>query len=1202
MMYQLPVNGDLIRISHWSTSVGLPSWHIWDMANDRRGLVWLATDKGLVSLNGRSFTVHALDMPAPQQKNINRIAVDARQNIWLFCPGQSPQLSIYIYDPYRDRTQTFAAYTACSLVFHQAMQSSLYEADGKIWLLDPETGSGGYFGPDLQWHGALDIPSGAAKQRAAYYPANNNSFWRVNARRREIALIDARGALLKPYPWPANGSYTRFRPGRNGDLYLLGWEGRFRMSIVRCNPEQGLTRINKDDMLPLSWANTGSMGYQVGPIWQKNNRGYSLSWQDGHDPRLRVYAADKLLSAGLDEWILKRIPTHLDIRVFALDDGTFWLTGSDALFRIEIADQPFKIWFSGTDNPPSTRGITTLGGRLFVNSYQGTFEIDQRSGKARKINQDAGRDLLRQGNVLWSGYHHDIITAYHLNDKTIDSFVLDANGTGTNQLFLSAAGKLYASANDVVCLSPGAKQFKPLGIGGGATCFHENRSGLWVGGSGLRLLDSLDHLVRDFSDVLVHGGGGPFIKAIYEDGAGVFWLATEQGLWRWRPFTNDLRVFDAASNGFPSDKLHAVFEDGRGRLWIPSDGGLLVYDIARGRFQLLTQENGLPGSEFNWLSAYRSESGHLYLGGVSGLVSFHPDSISIPELSVHPLQLLRMVIKDDQSRTPNRNLTWEALFSGKAVPVPAGAKQIEIGFCVPAFSRECLQYGWRIPVLDSAWHTLAEPNFTIFNLPYGNYDLELAAVTMASRRMHPATTLRIPIEVARPYYLQYWFLGVMTALLLGLIGLAFRIRQYRLRRHNQRLAQEVAAQTVQLKQERDTIARQADDLKRLDAEKMRFFQDLSHEIRNPLTLILGPTGDMLKSEDLPPRQADRLKRIRRNAQKIQQIVDEVHELTKLETGIVALDEHPVALAPFLERIFGDFEGEAWQKQVVFRLEHSLPETGMVRLDARKFEKILNNIIQNALKFTPGGGRVTVSAGRDAVGILTVDVRDTGIGIAPEYQERIFERYWQVPASERRLPSGGFGIGLAMCRSYAQLMNGHITVESTLGRGTLMRVVLPCPEALPEAVVQGPAPAPGAAPAGNARILLVDDDAEILDYIAGILSAHYEVFKAGSGEAALAWLAQHPADLVISDLVMPGLSGLQMLAMLRRGGPHAAVPFILLTGHGRQEDMLEAQRLDCSAYLTKPADEKALLEAARMALQHSRREHGSREVPGQGRQV
>jgi signal transduction histidine kinase/CheY-like chemotaxis protein len=452
-----------------------------------------------------------------------------------------------------------------------------------------------------------------------------------------------------------------------------------------------------------------------------------------------------------------------------------------------------------------------------------------------------------------------------------------------------------------------------------------------------------------------------------------------------------------------------------------------------------------------------------------------------------------------------------------------------------------------------------------------------------------AAIFKIRLLVEPPLYLRPWFLFTLASCFGLLFVLATNIRQRRLLQLSRRLSREVADKTAQLKQERDVIASQKEALLRLDEEKTRFFQDLSHEFRNPLTLIIGPVTQILKRNDLPAGYRDPLERVLRNARKILHLIGEVLELSKLEAGMVPLENGVAPLADFIVRICQDIKSIAAQKNISFHLTHTLPPRLVVQTDVQKLEKILINLIQNALKFTPSGGSVQVDVHWEPNGILQVSVQDTGIGIAPEHLPKIFERFYQISTGTNLASNVGFGIGLAMCRHYATLMGGSIEVQSSPGKGTTMHLSLPCREMSiwrPPKLQKHPDAIPGRKPSKvtKARILLVDDHPEIIDYVTGLLEPPHKIISAKHITEAFQLLQTQAVDLVLCDHVLAGGTGLELLAQMRREeGALRHLPFVFLTANGTPEVLLEAGRLQFNGLINKPVCEPELLEMVQGVL-------------------
>lgn len=592
----------------------------------------------------------------------------------------------------------------------------------------------------------------------------------------------------------------------------------------------------------------------------------------------------------------------------------------------------------------------------------------------------------------------------------------------------------------------GSSIFEPCGLNGlGIYCFHRNSSGLWVGTTkGLMLHTPSKKLTdRDFRPIVPMLTTST-INYIHEDRDGVFWMATDEGLLRWLPFCSVLEVFNIENSGFPSDKIHAVYEDNLERLWMPSNDGIICFDKKTHDFETFTVSDGLNTNEMNSLSHFRDSTGRLYFGSVKGVISFQPDSISHNNRQPLSLQWYSVLLKNS-TRNKFENQTAEAIFSNAPIRVSASTDHIILDFFAPEYSGEFIHYKWRILELNKFWTSLKEPHIDLINLKQGDYTIEIEAIRAGQNSRNKAK-LHLSLRLDGPFYVKTNFLALVFFLISLILVVIFKWRQKRLQDLNFRLEKEVAKQTIQLEQEKKIILQQSEMLKQLDEKKTRFFQDISHEISNPLSLILGHVSDLINRQNHPEIYQKKLESIQRNARKIIHLTTETIELTKLDT-VIRLNRKAFLLGPIISKLFQDFELTATQKGVNLEFSQNIPENPLLT-DGLKLEKILFNLIHNAINYTSEGGHVHIIFYYNAESELLVQVQDTGIGIPSEHLEYIFDRFYQVPYSSISGKDRGFGIGLALCQSYTKLMGGHITAVSTLGVGTTMRLLIPCPMEIP----------------------------------------------------------------------------------------------------------------------------------------------------------
>lgn len=438
------------------------------------------------------------------------------------------------------------------------------------------------------------------------------------------------------------------------------------------------------------------------------------------------------------------------------------------------------------------------------------------------------------------------------------------------------------------------------------------------------------------------------------------------------------------------------------------------------------------------------------------------------------------------------------------------------------------------------------------------------------------------------------------ALLLGIGFWAFRLR-------NQKkiLEEEVAKRTAKIEQ-------QSKELKQLDKMKSNFFANVSHELRTPLTLMLGPVDKILKDDNLNNQQFTLLKVMQQNGNDLLKLTNEILDLAKLESSKLTLHEKPVAIYPFLQRLVSVFETYSQRNNIDLSIELKANPNLQVSLDQKKFEKIVNNLLSNALKFTPAGGKVAVTL-NDLGHSLQLEVTDTGQGIHPDDLSNIFNRFYQAPkrsangettsVEENRAGAGGTGIGLALVQEYAKLFNGKASVKSELQKGSTFTFVFPKKQvfkslenadaqaiydlehgALPASEnthVSLVAPLPTTSSTSDKpTVLIVEDNYQLRDYIQFLLNDNHQVHTAENGKAALDWLDKQAdtdlPDLIISDVMMPIMDGIQFLKKVKDTGKYCTIPVIMLTAKATLDDKISALRIGVDDYMVKPFVEDELV--------------------------
>ncbi len=511
------------------------------------------------------------------------------------------------------------------------------------------------------------------------------------------------------------------------------------------------------------------------------------------------------------------------------------------------------------------------------------------------------------------------------------------------------------------------------------------------------------------------------------------------------------------------------------------------------------------------------------------------------------------------------------------------------------------------------------------------------------------TTAHYAFTVPPPWYRTGWAYGLYLLAAVAVVAGVVQLRTRQLRQRQETLETAVAERTEEIERQKEQLAEQAERLKELDEAKTRFFANVSHEFRTPLTLILGPVQDLrervrthLSDEDL-----DQLNVVERNAQRLLRLVDRVLGIARMEAGSYRLDARPTNLQSEVRRIVRSFVPLAERNDLTLTVEEASAageeERDPVYVDREALEDIVQNLLSNAIKFTPTGGtiRVAVTPHADAAEIA---VSDTGLGIPEDEQTAVFDRFQQSrSSSDPTRAQEGAGIGLAFVRDLVDLHGGTIELDSTEGEGTTVRVRFPrgpdhladghlaespgseledsteadapmIPEHLPASTVQG-TEGDGAASESSfdhsalpdsgsdgdderkKRILVVEDNADVRRYVRSILAPDFAVIEASNGEEGLEAARNQLPDVILADVMMPSMGGHEMTRRLKADPETHAIPVIMVTARAGTGDEVEGLQVGADDYITKPFDADVLLQRVEgiITLQERLRDQVQEEV-------
>lgn len=640
------------------------------------------------------------------------------------------------------------------------------------------------------------------------------------------------------------------------------------------------------------------------------------------------------------------------------------------------------------------------------------------------------------------------------------------------------------------------------------------------------------------------------------------WIGTSgNGLIRFNKTTGECHAF-TTEDGLPNNTIYAIVPDDQHNFWLSSNMGITRFNPVTHAIRNFDVTDGLISNEFNRWHCFKLPDGRIAFGGITGYTIFNPADIKDDDFQ--PRVLFSNLMINNRSLPDSSAVTDSSVNALNQLILPYDQNFLGFEFASDEYhSAQKISYRYRLRNFDKDWvytHNERFANYT--KLPPGDYMLEVNAANVSGVWSNQVKTLRIIITP--PWWQTWWAYTIYILMAIGLIAsfLYYRLRQIR-------LAQEMILQQKQTEQ-----------LKEIDEMKSRFFSNITHEFRTPLSLIISPV-EKLQGEvtDEPVRST--LSTVQRNAERLLQLINQLLDLSKLEAGNMQLNFSRGNLGEFIREMTSQFLPLATHRQIGLSCECSLEQEYVFEAD--KLKTILFNLLSNAVKFTPPGGKITVTATEEDKKIRLA-VRDTGIGIPADKLPLIFDRFFQVDDSRVRLYEGT-GIGLALVKELVELMHGKVTAESRLNTGTTITLVFPVEEpsrtdmplwqkeASFLSSMIDPVQVTGEKKDPHEKdlplLLLVEDNAELLSFLRQSFAQDFRVLTATDGRSALELAREELPDLVISDVMMPEMDGYSLCHQLKADVITAHIAVILLTAKASYESRLNGLQLGADDYISKP---------------------------------
>lgn len=1124
------------------------------IVQDNTGFMWFGTKEGLNRYDGQSFHIYNKENSGLGRDLISVLFIDRNSNLWVGTDG-----GVFVYSPQTDSFKPLDMASDTGVIISEAV-TGIHEGEGgDIWLSIQKQGLFRYDAGAEKLHnvlpntGATDITDfffADGKCWVARYADNlyvtdlectdSLKVFKDDSGREPFSkdIIDhclSYGSFI--YVASANGltridpetrrttkllnAYTRSLEFRNDRELWVGTEsGLFIYDLV----DNGITHLkapNQEDRYSLA-------DDAIYSIFKDREGGMWIgSYFGGVNfyPRQNIYFEKFYPHDGM-EYFGRRVR-----EICKGPDGELWIGTEDkGLFRYD-PEKDTLTPFHHPDLYSNVHGLCLDGDTLWAGTFSGGLNrIDLRSGKLKHYSKEDGNNSLISNNIF--------------------------------SICKTRSGKIYLGTTfGLMCYEPDSDSFSLVEELGNIFIYYvmEDRGGnLWAASyiRGAFRKDSVTGKWKQYSYDKEDPASisSNTVISIHEDTKGDLWFMTMGGgMCLFDPDEENFRRYSTA-DGLPNNTIYRMVDDLNGNLWVTSNKGLTCFNPADGTTRTYTMEDGLPGNQFNYQSGICDDDGHLYFGSISGMIKFDPDSFKeysgLPDIVITDFFL---------SNGPCTPLTPESpleksITCSERVVLKHGQNAIAFHIANLNYStpqRTGLIY--RMDGLDEGWRWLAPDHIISYSaLPPGNYTLHIASADKTGQPEPNEKALRISIRP--PFFLSpfaYFIYALAFMLIIAGIGLFMRDRELQDRR---------------ITQERFEREKEHE----LYNSKIDFFTNIAHEIRTPLTLIKSPLENVLASKDIPEKDKEDLHIMELNTDRLLDLVNQLMDFRKAEKAEFELAFVECDVADMLRQICKRFHPLLQDHNLAFEID--APKSLKASADKEALLKIFSNLLSNSIKFADTFVLVRLCEDRESMSLY---VENDGPVVPVKSRDDIFKPFFQYKTGSASSMHPGTGLGLPMARSLAELHGGALFMDDSTDTNRFI-LTMPINHSNTLSVLKQDIEVPeedaGIADERDTTektLLLVEDNAELQTFVSRQLTQKFRVLTASDGAEALKVLEKEIVHLIISDIMMPGMDGIELCHTVKSELDFSHIPFILLTAKTNIHTKIEGMRYGADMYIEKP---------------------------------
>lgn len=1185
---------------------GLSNNHVVNIAQDKKGFLWFATEEGLNKFDGIRFIPYYKKEEATARQSItgnelNCLLDDPKDSI-LWIGTQRAGINAYNYI-----NETFTVYrhdekNPESLITDD-ITKLVASTDGNLWIctywegidyFDKQTGKFTHYNtetvPELPSNHVWSVADGG--NGLLYIGHTDCGFSVLSIKDKKVSnfIHNPKDATSLP-----GNEVTCVYKDKNGNIWVGTDKG-----LALFNREAENFILFNDKMKSISHRIYDIQQLNENKLWIAMEFGgiaiLDLSQQFFRSPNQANFS---IIKDGDDEYGL----SNPSIRCLYKDSfNNVWAGSWGGGINFIRHEAPLFNTYKYSPFPSNSNSLNSKiasgvcmdkTGNLWIGTDGGGINVFSKGKRVAVYNTD---NANLEGNAiqtalcdskggLWFGLFMGGIAYYDPQTKSFRQILpKDKRYTDVRSFHQDREGNIWVgSSNGIYLIDSEEKTIKAHynKENNLVRCVLKDSQGqVWVGffGAGLGLYDPQVKDIKLFN--VINKFPSNTINALFEDSRKRLWVATGEGLVCFSSLTDkDYKVYQRES-GLANTHIEAIGEDKAGNIWVSTNKGISCLVDYKGKFYNYDHRDDLPMGSFSRGSVTYGADGNFYFGSINGLCYFNPEQV-LKERNSPPAFITNIEISDPLNK-PGNEQNILALNGQKSVQLTYTQNSFSITFNIQNYALvNQVEYAYMLKGLEDSWYTLTDPNNVTFrNLPPGNYQF-LVKTRMRNQEWSEVAT-SLDIDIAPPFWLTWW---AKSFYVLGCLTILFVIFYVYKKRLDAEALYKLEKQSHEYEQE-------------LNNERLRFYTNITHELRTPLTLILGPLEDIQKSNSLPTREAQKISIIHQSAIRLLNLINQILEFRKTETQNRKLCVSRDNIVNLIYEIGLKYKELNRKSDVDIQLDIKNENIPMY-FDKEIIQIILDNLISNALKYTEKGN-ITISVDLSEQGenkYTEIQISDTGYGIKPEALSHIFDRYYQEGSKHQ---ASGTGIGLSLVKSLVALHEGEIRVESIPNIGSTFYITLLTDNSYPSALhadLQKEEEDSASKEEFSQDIekftndkpilLIVEDNSDICDYIAEAFCEDFEVKTAANGKLGKESALKEIPDIIVSDIMMPILDGNEMCRELKKDVRTSHIPIILLTAKDSLQDKEEGYQMGADSYLTKPFSTNLLRSRINNLLQSRR---------------